>query len=85
MLENRKGAYLHHDKVSCNSKKQNKKKKNMSGALLIQDIKNVLQTAANKEQALDVPLIYYLSKDSHLKKGTTVGDESTPSILHGDG
>jgi len=33
MKENRKGAYLHHNKVSCNSTKQS-----VLGALLIQDV-----------------------------------------------
>lgn len=49
--------------------------------------KNVLQTAVNKEQAFDVPVhfFFFLSKDSNLKKGTTVGDEFTPSILNGGG
>ena len=49
--------------------------------------KNVLQTAVNKEQAFDVPFRFFFvyQKDSKSKKNksTTVGDELTPSIVHG--
>lgn len=52
--------------------------------------KNVLQTAVNKEQAFDVPFRFFFvyqkdGKSKKKKKGTTVGDELTPSIVHGSG
>lgn len=48
--------------------------------------KNVLQTAVNKEQAFDVPFhLFYQTTVILKKKGTTVGDEFTSSILHGGG
>lgn len=75
MKENRKGAYLHRDKVSCSSKKQSVYWESSS----FKTFKKVLQTAVNKDQAFDVPFIFFLflSKDSNLKKkGTTVGDDS---------
>lgn len=43
--------------------------------------------AVNKVRPVDVPFFIFLyQKDGNLKKkGTTVGDEFTPSILHGGG
>lgn len=60
MKENRKGAYLHHDKVSCNSTKT----KCVGRPPHSKTFKNVLQTAVNKEQAFNVPFhfFYFIKK-----------------------